>query len=94
MVSAYPHVHQWHPQGFNFFSMHLITSVATVLSIGQGVSAAFGLTSTTTGYKVDTDGGLVFEINKYASHNVYNYHINADIHTGRPAILLASITMV
>ncbi|KAH5331056.1 rhamnogalacturonate lyase [Parastagonospora nodorum] len=44
--------------------MHLITSVATVLSIGQGVSAAFGLTSTTTGYKVDTDGGLVFEINK------------------------------
>lgn len=74
--------------------MHLVTSVATVLSIGQGVSAAFGLTSTTAGYKVDTDGGLVFEINKYAIHNVYAHHLNTDDHPGQLVILLASITTV
>lgn len=74
--------------------MHLVTSVAIVLSIGQGVSAAFGLTSTTTGYKVDTDGGLVFEINKYALYNVHAHHLNANFYTGRQAILPASITTV
>jgi rhamnogalacturonan endolyase len=92
MVSAYPHVHQWYPQGFNLFSMHLVTSIATVLSIGQGVSAAFGLTPTTTGYQVDTDGGLIFEINKYALQNIHAYHLNTNIYTGRVAILPASST--
>jgi rhamnogalacturonan endolyase len=45
--------------------MHIIANVAAALVMGQGAYAAFGFTSTSKGYKVDTDGGLTFEINKY-----------------------------
>lgn len=44
--------------------MHIAAAVATLLALGHGANAAFELTSTTTGFKVDTDGGLVFEVNK------------------------------
>ncbi|KAH8725651.1 Rhamnogalacturonase B, N-terminal-domain-containing protein [Phaeosphaeriaceae sp. PMI808] len=44
--------------------MHAGVAIATVLVLAHGADAAFGFTSTTTGFKVDTDGGLTFEINK------------------------------
>jgi rhamnogalacturonan endolyase len=47
--------------------MHITTTFTVGLALGQGVNAAFGFTSTSTGYKVDTDGGLTFVINKYIS---------------------------
>jgi rhamnogalacturonan endolyase len=45
--------------------MRVSTSIAAIAALSHGANAAFGLTSTTNGFKVDTDGGLVFEINKY-----------------------------
>lgn len=45
--------------------MHYLTYAATALAFGQGALAAFGLTSTSSRFKVDTDGGLVFEVNRY-----------------------------
>ncbi|KAF2870633.1 Rhamnogalacturonase B, N-terminal-domain-containing protein [Massariosphaeria phaeospora] len=44
--------------------MGLLTLVVTALALTRGASAAFGLTSTSTRFKVDTDGGLVFEVNR------------------------------
>jgi hypothetical protein len=38
-----------------------------LLALGGSVDAAFGVTSTTKGFKVDTDGGLVFEVNKFST---------------------------
>jgi hypothetical protein len=45
--------------------MRIAANVALALALGQSAKAAFGFTSTSKGYSVDTDGGLVFEINKY-----------------------------
>jgi len=45
--------------------MRSIASIATALALGHGANAAFGLTSTSSRFVVDTDGGLVFEVNKY-----------------------------
>jgi rhamnogalacturonan endolyase len=39
--------------------------IIALLALGGSVDAAFGFTSTTKGFKVDTDGGLVFEVNKF-----------------------------
>lgn len=43
------------------------TAFATVLALSQGANAAFGLTSTSSRFTVDTDGGLVFEVNRYSA---------------------------
>ena len=45
--------------------MRFIASIATALALGHGTNAAFGLTSTSSRFVIDTDGGLVFEVNKY-----------------------------
>jgi hypothetical protein len=45
--------------------MRNFVSAVALLALGQSVHAAFGITSTSKGFKVDTDGGLVFEVNKY-----------------------------
>jgi rhamnogalacturonan endolyase len=47
--------------------MRNFVKVFTLLALGQNVDAAFGITSTSKGFKVDTDGGLVFEVNKYSA---------------------------
>jgi rhamnogalacturonan endolyase len=47
--------------------MHTGLKLATLLALNQGANAAFGFTSTSKGFKVDTDGGLTFEINKFVS---------------------------
>ncbi|KAF1954361.1 hypothetical protein CC80DRAFT_567565 [Byssothecium circinans] len=44
--------------------MKFLTSVASSLAIVQGAIAAFGLTSSSSRFIVDTDGGLVFEVNR------------------------------
>ncbi|KAJ4364486.1 hypothetical protein N0V83_009080 [Neocucurbitaria cava] len=44
--------------------MGFIANIAAALAFSQGATAAFGFTSTSKGFSVDTDGGLVFEINK------------------------------
>jgi rhamnogalacturonan endolyase len=44
--------------------MRFLALIATALTFGQGTNAAFGLTSTSTRFKVDTDAGLVFEVNR------------------------------
>jgi hypothetical protein len=59
-----PHFFKHPFRVLHFFTMHFAASAATFLALGQGANAAFGLTSTTTGFKVDTDGGLIFEVNK------------------------------
>jgi rhamnogalacturonan endolyase len=50
--------------------MHTGISLAAVLALSQGANAAFGFTSTSKGFKVDTDGGLTFEIDKFVSNSV------------------------
>lgn len=54
--------------------MGFIANIAAALAFSKGARAAFGYTSTSKGYSVDTDGGLVFEINKYvlATHRERN----------------------
>ncbi|KAF2678739.1 polysaccharide lyase family 4 protein [Lentithecium fluviatile CBS 122367] len=44
--------------------MRFFVTSAIALALGQGANAAFGLTSTSSRYIVDTDGGLVFEVNR------------------------------
>ncbi|KAF1850576.1 polysaccharide lyase family 4 protein [Cucurbitaria berberidis CBS 394.84] len=44
--------------------MRSIANTAVALALGQVANAAFGFTTTSTGFSVDTDGGLVFQINK------------------------------
>ncbi|KAL5117828.1 hypothetical protein ACEQ8H_004302 [Pleosporales sp. CAS-2024a] len=44
--------------------MHTCNSIALLTFLSRGAHAAFGLTSTSTGFTVDTDGGLVFQIDK------------------------------
>ncbi|KAF2450358.1 polysaccharide lyase family 4 protein [Karstenula rhodostoma CBS 690.94] len=44
--------------------MYFLGRLATVWALCSGVNAAFGLTSTSSKYIVDTDGGLVFEANR------------------------------
>jgi len=46
-------------------TMRAVQSIASALAFGRCAFAAFGFTSTSKGYSVDTDGGLVFEVNKY-----------------------------
>jgi hypothetical protein len=46
-------------------NMRNCTKLVALLALGGSVDAAFGVTSTTKGFKVDTDGGLVFEVNKF-----------------------------
>jgi len=46
--------------------MYLPTFVGATLALVRGADAAFGLTSTSTRFKVDTDAGLVFEVNRFA----------------------------
>lgn len=45
--------------------MRAVQGVATALAFSKGAFAAFGFTASGNGYSVDTDGGLVFQINKY-----------------------------
>jgi rhamnogalacturonan endolyase len=45
--------------------MLFLLKAATVLALGQTAYAAFGLTSTSSKYTVDTDGGLVFDVSRY-----------------------------
>ena len=45
--------------------MRLIDYLATASAFYGGVNAAFGLLSTSAKYTVDTDGGLVFEVNRH-----------------------------
>lgn len=47
--------------------MRTLIAAAAILTLGRGANAAFGFTSTSKSYKVDTDGGLIFEVNKYLS---------------------------
>jgi rhamnogalacturonan endolyase len=47
--------------------MHIKSSPAILLALSQGANAAFGFISTTKSFKVDTDSGLTFEINKYVT---------------------------
>ena len=51
----------WHTK------MRFITSVLTTLAYCEGAIAAFGLTSTNARFIVDTDGGLVFEVNRHVN---------------------------
>ncbi|OTB00565.1 polysaccharide lyase family 4 protein [Hypoxylon sp. CI-4A] len=44
--------------------MFLGTTILRVTLLGHGALAAFGLTTTSNRYKVDTNGGLVFEVNR------------------------------
>ncbi|KAH7072141.1 Rhamnogalacturonase B, N-terminal-domain-containing protein [Paraphoma chrysanthemicola] len=44
--------------------MHIHITLAALLASAHHADAAFGFTSTSKGYKVDTDAGLTFEINK------------------------------
>ncbi|KAI0888536.1 polysaccharide lyase family 4 protein [Annulohypoxylon maeteangense] len=44
--------------------MVVASAVLALALLGNGARAAFGLTTTSSGYKVDTNGGLVFEVNK------------------------------
>ncbi|KAF2738273.1 Rhamnogalacturonase B [Polyplosphaeria fusca] len=44
--------------------MHLSSIATLTLTFGRGAHAAFGLTSTSSGFRVDTDAGLVFEVKK------------------------------
>ena len=44
--------------------MRFRAPIAAALAFGQGACAAFGLTSTSSRFQVDTDAGLVFEVNR------------------------------
>ncbi|KAF2821217.1 hypothetical protein CC86DRAFT_303672 [Ophiobolus disseminans] len=44
--------------------MHTSIAVTAILAFARVANAAFGFTATSKGYKVDTDGGLVFEVDK------------------------------
>jgi hypothetical protein len=48
-------------------TMRFFLHATTGLSLCQGALAAFGLTSTSSTFKVDTDAGLVFEVKKYVA---------------------------
>jgi rhamnogalacturonan endolyase len=56
--------------------MHTGISLAALLALSQGASAAFGFTSTNKVFKVDTDGGLTFEIDKSVSISILRVDLN------------------
>jgi hypothetical protein len=64
MVPSSPHFSNHPFTPLPVVTMRIAASAAALLALGHGANAAFGLTSTTIGFKVDTDGGLVFEVNK------------------------------
>jgi hypothetical protein len=45
-------------------AMPFLGHIASALALCQGAYAAFGLTSTSTTFTVDTDAGLVFTVTK------------------------------
>jgi rhamnogalacturonan endolyase len=73
--------------------MRLLALVATALIFVQGTHAAFGLTSTSTRFKVDTDAGLVFEVNRSRGAVKISYSASLIPNTGRMEISRASNTM-
>lgn len=50
--------------------MRYISLLAGLASLWDMADAAFGLTLTDTTFKVDTNGGLVFEVSKYVGNNL------------------------
>jgi len=58
--------------------MRFFATSATALALSQGASAAFGLTSTSSRFIVDTDGGLVFEVNRYSPVTTSEFDIETD----------------
>lgn len=63
----------WHTK------MRFITSLLTTLAYCEGAIAAFGLTSTNARFIVDTDGDLVFEVNRHAHYNLRSSSIAKSI---------------
>lgn len=51
--------------------MRYLTYASTILALGWTALAEFGLLSTNARFIVDTDGGLVFEVNRCALETTY-----------------------
>jgi rhamnogalacturonan endolyase len=62
--------------------MHFIDRLATALALCGGVNASFGLTSTSSKYTVNTDGGLVFEVNRYVTNPANETLLNLERSNG------------
>lgn len=76
--------------------MRYISFLAGLASLAGAADAAFGLTTTDTTFKVDTNGGLVFEVSKYVRDNDTELPLAPKILTnraGRPATSRVFSTM-
>lgn len=52
--------------------MMILMLVLCVISALYNTAEAFGVTSNGNSYRVETDGGLVFDVNRYlSSGNIY-----------------------
>jgi rhamnogalacturonan endolyase len=67
--------------------MRFFAASTATLALSQGAYAAFGLTSSSSRYIVDTDGGLVFEVNRCRSVIVSRLHFDVNHHPDPTATL-------
>jgi hypothetical protein len=59
--------------------MRFFATSATALALSQSASAAFGLTSTSSRFIVNTDGGLVFEVNRYSLMTIAQLRVDINV---------------
>jgi hypothetical protein len=57
--------------GSDLTAMILTPGVVVLLAVLQPTLAAFGVVSTGSAFRVDTGGGLVFDVNKYDASRIH-----------------------